>query len=80
MGKATRRTGEEDERAALMEALAATRAALNAARSSFEQVCEPELVEACVYEMGSLEARYDYLLRRLRELGAAAPLRFRPAR
>ena len=53
---------------------------LHYARMQFNQATEPELVDACVYEISALQARYDFYLRRARELeitqgqgGAARP-------
>ena len=73
-----RKEAEPDEHTALLSALGEARTDLAAARSAFE-VCEPELVEALVYELNAREARYNYLLGRLRELEVRSPLRFRPA-
>ena len=42
----------------------------------YDYICEPELVDACIYEIKYLKAKYDYLLRHIKELtgsGAAAP-------
>ena len=41
---------------------------LRDAYEKFNLVSEAELVEACVYEINSLKARYNYLLRRYKEL------------
>lgn len=76
MGKAMT---DPDERAELFSALAEIERDLRAARSAFENACEPELVESSVFALRALETRQNYLLRRLRELEARAPLRFRPA-
>jgi len=69
-----------DERSELMEALAVTRTALEGARMCFEFASEPELVDATVYEINSLQARYNYLLRRAREAGCRADMSFRAVR
>lgn len=37
---------------------------LRYARSCFEEARDPEMIEACVYEIKSAEARYSYLLRK----------------
>ena len=66
------------EQQVLLDELAAAKAGLTAARSAFEQATEPELIEAAVFELGALEARYRFFLRRLRELDARASPRFRP--
>ena len=68
---------EQDE---LLSALAETRSALEGARLSFENASEPELVDATVFEINSLQARYNYLLRRVRETGCRVEASFRPAR
>ena len=46
--------------------------ALRTAYEKFNYVSEPELVEACVYEISALKARYNYLLRRIKEHTAGA--------
>ena len=35
-------------------------------------VVDPELVEACIYQINALKARYNYLIRALKEPDAAA--------
>ena len=37
------------------------------ARAAFEQVTDPELISACVYEMNALQRRYSHLLQKIRE-------------
>ena len=54
----------------LQSELQATGQALREAYEKFNYVSEPELVEACVYEISALKARYNYLLRRIKESGA----------
>ena len=46
--------------------------ALRVAYEKFNYVSEPELVEACVYEISALKARYNYLLRCIKERSAPA--------
>ena len=36
-------------------------------RSVFQQVTDPELINACVFEMNALQQRYTYLLQRIKE-------------
>lgn len=36
-------------------------------RSVFQQVTDPELINACVFEMNALQQRYTYLLQRVKE-------------
>ncbi len=70
----------DDERSELLKALEETRSALEDARISFDNTVEPELVEATVFEINSLQARYNYLIRRARETGCRADASFRPLR
>lgn len=52
---------------------------LREAYEKFNLVSEEELVEACVYEISSLKARYNYLLRRYKELSCPTAVRPEPA-
>lgn len=36
-------------------------------RNMFENITEPELIEACVYEMRAVQAQYSYLLSRIKK-------------
>jgi len=58
---------EQDKRD-IMEAMRTTRADLRAARVAFDNATQPELVEAAVYEINALQARYAFFLRQAREL------------
>ena len=51
----------------LLEAIddAATR--LRIARMFFENVSDPELIDACVYEINSLQAHYSFLLNKAKQ-------------
>lgn len=60
----------EDERRELLEELARTRVLTNQAYSSFNHVKDNDLIESYVYEINALQARYNYLLRRVKELEA----------
>lgn len=51
----------------LLSDLDETLAELRYARNCFENAREPEIIEACVYEIKSAEARYNYLLRKAKE-------------
>lgn len=53
----------------LRAALSATHRDLTRAYAQFDTVTAPELVDACVYEINAVEARYNYLLRRIKEEG-----------
>lgn len=58
-------TGREDR--TLADALAETGRALAAARSGFDETADGDLLAYYLYEAHALEARYAYLLRRMRE-------------
>jgi len=59
----------ELERRELFEAINDTRDRLNRARISFNNASDPELVDASIYEINSLQAHYSYLLRKAKEQG-----------
>ena len=48
------------------------RAALDDAYMRFNIATEPELVEACVYEINAAQSRYNYQLRLIKESGGEA--------
>ncbi len=35
-------------------------------RAAFQQVTDPELINACVYEMNAMQQRYSYLLQQIK--------------
>lgn len=62
---------QAEERRILMEGLTQTKLLMNQAYLSFNSVYDPDLIESCVFEINSLQARYSYLLRKLKELDQA---------
>lgn len=62
------------EKRALLKELDLTLHDLHCARAAFEQASDPEIVEACVYEIKSAESRYSYLLRKAKETGLSQNL------
>ena len=56
----------------LFDELASSRDALSGAYARFDASTEPELIEACVYEINAAQARYNYLLRLVKESGGEA--------
>lgn len=58
----------EEERQELLDSLRATRAQMHQAYSGFNNTSDPDLIDAYVFEMKALQARYSYLLRRVKEL------------
>ena len=61
----------QTERQELMSALAQTRTLINQAYGSFNTVSDADLIESYVFEINALQARYNYLLRRVKELEGA---------
>ena len=60
----------EAERRELLASLSQTRALISQAYGSFNSVSDSDLIESYVFEINSLQARYNYLLRRVKELEA----------
>jgi len=61
-------TPSQTERTELAKELSRTRILVNQAYSCFNHTHDPDLIESYVYEINSLQARYNYLLRRFKEL------------
>lgn len=56
----------------LKTSLQETQVALNHAYTAFDYTSDPELTEACIYEIQSLQARMNYLVRRIKEFELCA--------
>ena len=56
------------ERQSLRRALERTRVLLTQAHGDFNAASDPYLTESYIYEIKALQARYGYLLRRIKEL------------
>ena len=61
------------EQAELMQSLQEAQTALTHANLSFDALSDPELVESCIFEIRSLQARINYLLRALKALESNQP-------
>lgn len=61
----------EQERQDLMSALSSTQALIHQAYGGFNTTCDEDLIESYVFEINSLHARYNYLIRRFKELEGA---------
>ena len=59
----------------LLGELSELRGALEAAYMRFDAAIEPELVDACVYEINAAQSRYNYQLRLIKERGGEAAFR-----
>lgn len=68
--KTAARQREEDLRQ-LMEGMKQTRDQLNYAYAQFNIYSDPDLVDACVYEINALQSRYSYFVRQVKQLDAA---------
>lgn len=63
-----RETVQEEERQALLAGLEQTRVLIAQAYAGFNAAGDPDLIESYVFEINALQARYSYLLRRVKEL------------
>ncbi len=75
-----RPTEEDTARRELLEAISSTRERLRMARISFDNASAPEMVDASIYEINSLQAQYSYLLRKAKEQGFANQEGFKETR
>ena len=60
----------EEERRQLLEGMRATRVQLNHAYAQFNFYSDPDLVDACVYEINALQSRYSYYVRQVKQFEA----------
>ena len=58
------------ERQELMQSLQEAQSALDHAYLTFDDITDHELVESCIFEIRSLQARINYLLRQMKALDA----------
>lgn len=56
------------ERQELMNSLSHTRTLINQAYGGFNTTSDSDLIESYVFEINALQARYNYLLRRVKDL------------
>ena len=61
---------QEEERRQLMEGMRETRNLLNCAYAQFNSYSDPDLVDACVYEINALQSRYSYYVRQMKQMDA----------
>ena len=64
---------QEREGRGLMASLSHTRTLINQAYGGFNTTSDGDLIESYVFEINALQARYNYLLRRVKELEEAVP-------
>lgn len=41
---------------------------LETAHSNFDNACDPDLVDSCIYEMNAIQYKYKYLLKQMRKM------------
>ncbi|MBQ2840879.1 MAG: DUF2508 family protein [Oscillospiraceae bacterium] len=58
------------EKKQLLSEIEAALSDLRYARSCFADARDPEIIEACIFEIKSAEARYSYLLRKAKLMAA----------
>jgi len=63
----------------LKTSLQDTQNALSHAYAAFDYTSDPELTEACIFEIRSLQARMNYLVRKIKELDRCAAAAARTA-
>ena len=61
----------QEERQDLMNSLSHTQTLINQAYGGFNSASDADLIESYVFEINALQARYNYLLRRVKELEGA---------
>ena len=60
----------EEERRQLLEGMKQTKDQLNYAYAQFNIYSDPDLVDACVYEINALQSRYSYYVRQVKQMEA----------
>ena len=70
-GRKTAARQREEEFRQLVEGMKQTRDQLNFAYAQFNIYSDPDLVDACVYEINALQSRYSYFVRQVKQLDAA---------
>lgn len=66
-----KKTAPDPELTALKAALEAAREDLFLAYQDFDHAVDPELVEACVYQISAVKARCNYLIRSIKARSSA---------
>lgn len=62
----------DDSMQELFDELSDMRTTLEDAYMRFNVTTEPELIDACVYEINAAQSRYNHLLRLIKEAGGEA--------
>lgn len=65
--KKEKKTPDYDEKH-LLEEIAITKNAIDAAYSNFENATDPDLIDCYIYQLNSEQKRYKYLMERAKEV------------
>ena len=68
MRTATRDITLQTEKQELLNSLSRTRTLIKQAYGGFNTTSDSDLIESYVYEINALQSRYNYLLRRFKDL------------
>lgn len=52
----------------LLREIEAVKLSLETAHSNFENACDPDLVDSCIYEMNAIQYKYKYLLKQFQKM------------
>lgn len=52
----------------LMSEIEEIKLLLEIAHSNFDNACDPDLVDSCIYEMNAIQYKYKYLLKQMRKM------------
>ena len=58
----------EYAREELLNEIEEIKRSLETAHSNFENACDPDLVDSCIYEVNAIQYRYQYLLKEMRKV------------
>jgi len=64
---------EKTEQEEIETALANMNLSLNEAHARFNEVCDYDLIDACIFEIKSLESKYKFLLQQRKSMGRQKP-------
>lgn len=71
---------QSQQRAQLLAEIRSVNRQLHCAQARFDQICDNDLLDACIYEIDALYARYRYLLTQARTCGITeTPFAVQPA-
>lgn len=52
-----------------MDELSSIRSQLQCAYSAFNNLTDPSITDACIFEISALKSRYNYAIKNIRDLG-----------